>query len=66
MEAKEKDDNLKMLVVQEQEVSQQVVDVTDMALALSQNMDPASDHGGKMSKLFEEIRKLGAKAHQYL
>ena len=66
METREKYRDLKVVVVQAHQVTQQVADVADMAMALSQNMDPVSDHGGKMSKLFEEIRKLGAKAHQYL
>ena len=65
-EPKEKDRDLKMVIAQAHQVAQQVADVADMAMALSQNMDPAFDHGGKMSKLFEEIRKLGSKAHQYL
>ncbi|KAL4283622.1 hypothetical protein GQ457_16G017150 [Hibiscus cannabinus] len=50
---KEKDNDKKMVVAQAWEATQQVADLADIAMALSQNIDSTSDYGGKLTRKIE-------------
>ncbi|KAL4318595.1 hypothetical protein GQ457_18G010490 [Hibiscus cannabinus] len=58
MKIKEKDSDMKMFVAQAREAAQQVADLADMVMTLSQNVDPTSYHVQLENRL-EEVIKIG-------
>ncbi|KAL4347923.1 hypothetical protein GQ457_17G010840 [Hibiscus cannabinus] len=65
-EIQKRDEDMKIALTQAREVALQVADLADAAMPLSQNFNPALDNEGKLTRLLDEIKKLGSKAHRYL
>ncbi|KAL4333237.1 hypothetical protein GQ457_07G008870 [Hibiscus cannabinus] len=65
-EIQKRNEDMQIALTQAREVALQVADLADAAMPWSQNLNPTLDHEGKLTRLLDEINKLGSKAHRYL
>ncbi|KAL4388129.1 hypothetical protein GQ457_09G021320 [Hibiscus cannabinus] len=62
-EIQKRDEDMKSALTQAREVALQVADLADAAMPLSQNLNSTLENEGRLTRLFDEIKKLGSKAH---
>ncbi|KAL4379018.1 hypothetical protein GQ457_02G030350 [Hibiscus cannabinus] len=63
-EIQKRDKDMKIALTQVREVALQVADLADAAMPLSQNLNSTLDNKGKLTRLLDEIKKLGSRAHR--